>query len=337
MFAVAFALLALAGTGLAHAGHGHGTFGQHGTPAAKTHCGTDMVWEHKQKHEGQSDAQRARYLAPGHTLASCRMEGQCDDPAIRNKTPMGSLNISLGIFVIGTAAGLTQKKIDEQIETLNKDWNNANVNFVVAHQEFVSVQGTQCLPKYDSNMQWYYQIQQWKGDYGKDASKQLNVYITCQDKGTQGTLLGFGTFPWDRDANKEIGGIWMNAEYVSRTDKTLSHEIGHNLGLRHTFAGVQEVTGCSDPCAEKVHDLFAPEADVVGDWCSDTRATPLNYYCSNPSGSSPCLRDPWGSTPINNYMSYTGDTCMNEFTDQQILRSHCWTCDKIRGQTRAGC
>lgn len=43
--------------------------------------------------------------------------------------------------------------------------------------------------------------------------------------------------------------------------------MGHNLGLWHTFHGVSEVRGCTDPCREVVHELTDPKADIVGMLC----------------------------------------------------------------------
>lgn len=45
-----------------------------------------------------------------------------------------------------------------------------------------------------------------------------------------GTLLGMGTFPWDSAALTSEGGLWLNSEFVGRGQKTINHEIGHNLG-----------------------------------------------------------------------------------------------------------
>jgi Pregnancy-associated plasma protein-A len=87
---------------------------------------------------------------------------------------------------------------------------------------------------------------------------------------------------------------------------TLTHEIGHWLELYHTFEG-----GCTDNPAYN-----------GGDQIEDTpaEASP-NFFCPEP-GEAPrdtCPADP-GLDPINNFMDYSFDVCLTEFTDQQAAR-----------------
>ena len=140
---------------------------------------------------------------------------------------------------------------------------------------------------------------QMKQALAVDPANNLNIY-TCSPSGG---ILGYAYLPASFPESDYRHGVVMlyssmpggNAAPYNLGD-TATHEVGHYLGLDHTFQG-----GCANP----------------GDSVSDTPAEQSAAF-GCPVGRDTCAGG--GADPIFNFMDYTDDACMDEFTTGQTAR-----------------
>lgn len=133
---------------------------------------------------------------------------------------------------------------------------------------------------------------------------ELNLYfsapVTSQGGGV---VLGWSSVPWKAARHPLLDGVTIHQgsmpggalRHYNRGDTTV-HEVGHWLGLFHTFEG-----GCSS-LNDRVEDTPAEATPSMG--CQQGRDT-----CTAP-----------GLDPVHNFMDYSFDTCMNMFTPGQVSR-----------------
>jgi hypothetical protein len=219
---------------------------------------------------------------------------------------LGSISVPVYVHVITTTSGVgdVSSLVPRQISVLNKAYGSAGVKF-----DLVSVDVT-------ANDAWYTvgigskEEKAMKSALRRGGANALNLYTA--DLG--GGLLGWATFPKSYNGQPADDGVVVlnqslpggNAEFASATEPdgklsynlgdTGTHEVGHWMGLYHTFQGA-----CSES-GDKVDDTPAEAAP--------------QFYCIE-RDSCPTRS---GIDPIHNFMDYVDDACMNQFSGGQQSR-----------------
>jgi hypothetical protein len=260
--------------------------------AAFLRCGTREPEEHEKRLiENNSRKMREMRVAA--------------DPSSSLERSAGSVAINVYFHVITNRKGagnISQTMIDNQIKVLNDAYagltGGANTPF---RFQLFSVDRTQ-------NDQWFGAVigsraeQQMKNALHKGTARDLNLYTN----GMGQNLLGWATFPWEYAGAPTMDGVVCH--YASLPGGTLSpynlgdtatHEVGHWLGLYHTFQG-----GCT----------------LTNDEVADTNAQ-ASSTSGCPTGRDSCQIDgPGKLDPIENFMDYSTDSCMFLFTAGQSAR-----------------
>ena len=234
----------------------------------------------------QAPASKARTASTAEMQAIKARRAAGGGKAIRVPVAFHVIHDSTG------AGNLPESQLDEQIRVLNQDFRASGFSFYK-----VSVDRTR-------SDTWFAMGYGGNEHYAKrklavDPANVLNFYTAELGMG----LLGWAYLPWSFDESHYMHGVVVHHRSLpggSFTNynggQTATHEIGHYLGLYHTFDG-----GCS----------------VTGDYCDDTpaEAAPARGC---PVGSDTCSAP--GLDPIHNYMDYSYDACMYEFSPDQGAR-----------------
>ncbi|WP_246236436.1 zinc metalloprotease [Actinomadura chibensis] len=214
-----------------------------------------------------------------------------------------SIPVYFHVLHDGSAGNVSAATISSQIDTMNASYGgrnggaNTRVSFTL-----------RAVTRTD-NADWFNDPERYERTYKprlrQGGKNTLNLYSAR----IGGDLLGWSTFPWKYQSEPKMDGVTihygsMPGGSIENFNKGFSatHEVGHWLGLYHTF---------QDGCGGQ------------GDRVADTPAErdPTNGC---PAGKDTCPSS--GEDPIHNYMDYSYDTCMTSFTAGQGGRIHnVWT------------
>jgi hypothetical protein len=146
-----------------------------------------------------------------------------------------------------------------------------------------------------------------------DPSRYLNIWIS--DASFSSQILGYSSFPpgtglpgLSGTGTATTDGVWVFANYFGNggsalppynKGRTATHEIGHYLGLRHTWG----------------------DSNCGNDYCNDTPPSQqANFGCqSHPYNVGVCSGNTTGEM-FQNFMDYSDDACLALFTPDQNTR-----------------
>ncbi len=254
-------------------------------------------------------------------------------PADNNRQQLiVTIPVVFHVLYANSGENISNNRIYEQMDVLNKDFSRTNVDAVNTRAMFVPVAAnTQiqfCLaqrtplnapttgivristPNFPGNPDSV--SPEW------DHTKYLNIYTG----NLGGSTLGYSNYPPGSIGNDKVVVLYstvggpnlpaLNVPY--HLGRTATHEVGHWLNLQHTFDG-----GCSG--------LNGNNCDSLGDEVCDTPPV-ANPHFACPGVNNSCIEvapfpPPYVSNMpdmYENYMDYSDDDCMNIFTDGQSTR-----------------
>ncbi|SCV74875.1 BQ2448_7904 [Microbotryum intermedium] len=256
----------------------------------------------------------AKIAALEARIASVRGTGAATSRQAAIAAVVATKNVPVYFHVIQNATGTSTRNgyisaatINSQISVLNQGFANSGVSFSLAGSD------------YTVNRNWFTyagpsttQQTAMKSALRKGNAASLNLYRQACSRfgspvgfveGSGKGLLGYATFPESyRGAPKDDGVVFLYSSVPGgatenyNQGKTVTHEVGHWVGLYHTFQG-----GCTGN-GDFVDDTPAEASPATG--CDRGRDT-----CSSA-----------GTDPVTNFMDYSYDACMDNFTSGQSTR-----------------
>ncbi len=238
---------------------------------------------------------------------------------------MGTLeSFQIAVHVVyanaGDANNISEEQINSQIPILNNDFRGVSGG-VDTRIEFC-LAGINRIQSNDYANVWLDTEEfDLKSLAQEDPTQYLNVWIVNSlDGSISSNFWAYSTFPEYVGIYPLIDGIICEDNYFGNIGtaannspynegRTMTHEVGHWLSLLHVFSPEGNCSGDgSSTCAWS------------GDCCCDTPPQKNPRTGCSPNANS-CHGDtPDEKDPIRNYMGYSRDNCMDNFTQCQSDR-----------------
>ena len=221
--------------------------------------------------------------------------------------PEAALDVVIPVTFIHVTDGemgkITSQRRQQQIDVLNQSYKDIGIRFRFNEAETRVVDSGVFFSmghKSKAERQCKQQNQAVPPQSG------LNFYTA----GPKGGILGWATFPFEMEGDPDMDGVVILHSTLPGGElenfnlgMTAVHEVGHWLGLYHTF---------QDACfgaGDEVNDTPAHAGPNYGK--PKDQEQPHNLCPTAPAGAL---------CPIHNYMNYVDDDWMKEFTHGQRTR-----------------
>lgn len=284
--------------------------------SAQSSCGTDAVWNQAIQKDPSLKAKAEAFL----------QQASSGGNQIGQRASTYVIPVVFHVIHTGGPENISRAQILDQIRILNADYSLSNWNKGKIRSQFTS-RAADCqiqfkLATIDPNgncteginrvystlgVNVDQDVEEVKDLISWDTKKYLNVWVVQSIQSTiaGGTTLGYAHFPWMSTGSHNgivvrhdrIGSIGTGLA-TGDSGRTCTHEIGHWLGLFHTFQ--DGCTGTGDGCADT-----PPVASAF-----TNASCPANgNSCTN---DKPDMPDLW-----EDYMDYSAGACMAMFTANQ--------------------
>ena len=223
---------------------------------------------------------------------------------------LATVTISVYFHVVSTTTGtgnIPDSRLDAQIAAMNEHYAGLDTPSYRGAAADMSFRFVNAGVTRHANDSWYNAglgsaaEAEMKNALRQGTADDLNFYTTGG-----GGYLGWATFPNEYATRPKMDGVicyWATlpgSNYAPYNEgDTGTHEVGHWLGLYHTFQG-----GCQGS----------------GDGVSDTPAERTNVF-GCPTNNIDTCKSLAGLDPYENFMDYTDDPCMYKFSLGQSDRA----------------
>lgn len=301
-------------------------------------CLAHYLYEQQIANDPQYAANQARLEEETAVYMQDYIQRKSSGAANRNASVVRVIPVVFHVIHEGGSENISKAQLQNQLDLLNADFRHLNADSVNTPAPFLAlaadVEVEFRLATLDPNgncTDGVVRINSPLTNNARDnvkavsywpSNKYLNVWVvkTIQNlSGSAGIVLGFAQFP---GGNAATDGVVLRHDYTgnigtaansNNAGRTMTHEVGHWLNLRHIWGDAT--------CG----------SDFVTDTPTHFGANQSN--CPNFPKTSNCTGNGTNGDMYVNYMDYTTGTCQNMFSIGQAGRMNAALSSAISGRS----